>query len=307
MFALFYGDDEARIEENAKHWIKKQKRDIHTYDAKILNSSDTQFLTDLSQGETLFGRGAGLLIKNTQNKHKKNIESLLSEAQTDCAFTCGNLEKTSALLKYFQSEKLPIFHTPKLQHKDLNTLVSHMFKEFNPQASLIQDITNRLPLDYQEALSFLKTTHLYAKSQNQLTLKEIQLCLPLTRQGIIFNVCDYMYQRQTQKMITEIFKNPIPLDIGMIRIFLLKNQQYTVFKTLEQEGQKHENIFKSLRPPIPNWKQYEFQNTAKTWSLQQLNFIRDKLFLAEIQIKKGLNPFTAITKSLIDISRIPKN
>jgi DNA polymerase III subunit delta len=259
-FYLFYGDNEGLKEENIKNFFEKNYTDkVHRYDEKeILNDTNNFFNSILTK--SFFDNEKLIIINRATDKIKIIIEELIEKnaSDTQIILNSKNLEKKSALRKFFEKDKtiicVPFYED---NNQTLNSIISQFFRSKKIQISqqLINILIERSRGDRKNLKNELTKIESFFLSNRNINLQEIIKLTNLADNYSASELIDYSLAKNTRKTIGILNENNFSDEDNIIIIRTLLSRLKRLIKIYELVDGKNtvEQVISSFKPPI-FWK-----------------------------------------------------
>ena len=293
-FFLFYGDNEGLKEEIIKNLFEKNYPDkIHRYEEKeILDNKNGFFNSVLTK--SFFDNEKLIIISRTSDKIREIIGELIEKDPQDVLFILNskNLEKKSALRKFFEKEKsvvcVPFYED---NNQTLNSIISQFFRDKKIPVSqqLINILIERSRGDRKNLNNELAKIESFSLNKKNINLQEIIKLTNLADNYGASELVDHCLAKNTRKTVTILNENNYTDEDSIIIIRTLLSKLKRLAKICELVDKKNniENTISSFRPPI-FWKDKPLViQQVKSWEKNELENLIYKTNEIELLIKKN--------------------
>ena len=293
-FFLFYGDNEGLKEEIIKNLFEKNYPDkIHRYEEKeILDNKNGFFNSVLTK--SFFDNEKLIIISRTSDKIREIIGELIEKDPQDVLFILNskNLEKKSALRKFFEKEKsvvcVPFYED---NNQTLNSIISQFFRDKKIPVSqqLINILIERSRGDRKNLNNELAKIESFSLNKKNVNLQEIIKLTNLADNYGASELVDHCLAKNTRKTVTILNENNFTDEDSIIIIRTLLSKLKRLAKIYELVDKKNnlENTISSFRPPI-FWKDKPLViQQVKSWEKNELENLIYKTNEIELLIKKN--------------------
>ncbi len=293
-FYLFYGDNEGLKEETIKNLFEKIYQDkIHRYEEKEVLDNIGDFFNSILT-KSFFDNEKFIIINRATDKIKIVIEELIDKDPQDIQFVLNskNLEKKSALRKFFEKEKsivcVPFYED---NNQTLNSIISQFFriKKIPISQQLINILIERSRGDRKNLNNELAKIESFSINKKNISLQEIIAITNLADNYSASELIDYSLAKNTRKTVTILNENNYSDEdnIIIVRTLLSRLKRLSKIYELVNEENNIENAIASFRPPI-FWKDKPMIiEQIKAWGKYEIESLIYKTNEVELLIKKN--------------------
>ena len=293
-FFLFYGDNEGLKEEIIKNLFEKNYPDkIHRYEEKEIIDNKNGFFNSVLT-KSFFDNEKLIIISRTSDKIREIIGELIEKDPQDVLFILNskNLEKKSALRKFFEKEKsvvcVPFYED---NNQTLNSIISQFFRDKKIPVSqqLINILIERSRGDRKNLNNELAKIESFSLNKKNVNLQEIIKLTNLADNYGASELVDHCLAKNTRKTVTILNENNFTDEDSIIIIRTLLSKLKRLAKIYELVDKKNnlENTISSFRPPI-FWKDKPLViQQVKSWEKNELENLIYKTNEIELLIKKN--------------------
>tara|TARA_B100000787_G_scaffold167611_1_gene154730 strand:+ start:1712 stop:2707 length:996 start_codon:yes stop_codon:yes gene_type:complete len=293
-FYLFYGDNEGLKEETIKNLFEKIYQDkIHRYEEKEVLENISDFFNSILT-KSFFDNEKFIIINRATDKIKIVIEELIDKDPQDIQFVLNskNLEKKSALRKFFEKEKsivcVPFYED---NNQTLNSIISQFFriKKIPISQQLINILIERSRGDRKNLNNELAKIESFSINKKNISLQEIIAITNLADNYSASELIDYSLAKNTRKTVTILNENNYSDEdnIIIVRTLLSRLKRLSKIYELVNEENNIENAIASFRPPI-FWKDKPMIiEQIKAWGKYEIESLIYKTNEVELLIKKN--------------------
>jgi len=293
-FYLFYGDNEGFKEETIKNLFEKNYLDkVHRYEEKEILDNISEFFNSILT-KSFFDNEKLILINRTTDKIKEIIEELIEKNPEDIQIILNskNLEKKSALRKFFEKEKsiicVPFYED---NNQTLNSIISLFFrnKKIPISQQLINILVERSRGDRKNLNNELQKIEAYSSNKKNLNLEEIIKLTNLADNYSASELVDHSLAKNTRKTLTILNENNYSDEdnIIIIRTLLAKLKRLVKIYELVDEKMNIEKAISECKPPI-FWKDKPLvTQQIRSWNKDYLKNLIYKTNEIELLIKKN--------------------
>ena len=293
-FYLFYGDNEGLKEETIKNLFEKNYQNkIHRYEEKEILDNVSNFFNSVLT-KSFFDIKKLIIINRVTYKIRETIEELIEKNPEDIniILISKNLEKKSALRKFFEKEKtiicVPFYED---NNQTLNSIINTFIrnKKIPISQQLINVLIERSRGDRKNLNNELEKIESFSKDKKNLNLEEI---IKLTNLADNYNsseLIDYSLAKNIRKTVTILNENNYSEEdnIIIIRTLLSKLKRLVKIYELIDEKNNIDQVISSFKPPI-FWKDKPLvTQQIKSWGKDKLKNLIYESNEIEFLIKKN--------------------
>jgi DNA polymerase-3 subunit delta len=293
-FYLFYGDNEGLKEETIKNLFEKNYQNkIHRYEEKEILDNVSNFFNSVLT-KSFFDIKKLIIINRVTYKIRETIEELIEKNPEDIniILISKNLEKKSALRKFFEKEKtiicVPFYED---NNQTLNSIINTFIrnKKIPISQQLINVLIERSRGDRKNLNNELEKIESFSKDKKNLNLEEI---IKLTNLADNYNsseLIDYSLAKNIRKTVTILNENNYSEEdnIIIIRTLLSKLKRLVKIYELIDEKNNIDQVISSFKPPI-FWKDKPLViQQIKSWGKDKLKNLIYECNEIEFLIKKN--------------------
>ena len=293
-FYLFYGDNDGLKEETIKNLFEKNYQNkIQRYEEKEILDNISNFFSSVLT-KSFFDNEKLIIINRVTDKIRETIEELIEKNPEDIniILISKNLEKKSALRKFFEKEKTSIcvpFYEDNNQ--TLNSIINLFFrnKKIPISQQLINVLIERSRGDRKNLNNELEKIDNFSKNKKNLKLEEIIKLTNLADNYGASELIDNSLAKNTRKTVTILNENNYSEEdnIIIIRTLLSKLKRLVKIYELVDEKNNIDQAISSFKPPI-FWKDKNLvTQQMKSWEEDKLKNLIYESNEIEFLIKKN--------------------
>jgi DNA polymerase-3 subunit delta len=293
-FYLFYGNNEGLKEEIIKNLFEKSYLNkIFRYEEKEILDNKIEFFNSILT-RSFFDDEKLIIINRSSDKIKEIVEELLEKNPQDIRFILNskNLEKKSALRKFFEKEK-SIICSPFYEdnNQTLNSIISQFFrnKKIPISQQLINILIERSRGDRKNLNNELAKIESFSINKKNINLQEIIQLTNLADNYSASELIDHSLAKNTRKTVTILNENNYSDEdnIIIIRTLLAKLKRLVKIYELIDEKNNIDQAVSSFKPPI-FWKDKPIvTQQIKSWKKDKLKSLIYESNVIEFLIKKN--------------------
>tara|TARA_B110000037_G_scaffold184289_1_gene213030 strand:+ start:1330 stop:2325 length:996 start_codon:yes stop_codon:yes gene_type:complete len=293
-FYLFYGNNEGLKEEIIKNLFEKSYLNkIFRYEEKEILDNKIEFFNSILT-RSFFDDEKLIIINRSSDKIKEIVEELLEKNPQDIRFILNskNLEKKSALRKFFEKEK-SIICSPFYEdnNQTLNSIISQFFrnKKIPISQQLINILIERSRGDRKNLNNELAKIESFSINKKNINLQEIIKLTNLADNYSASELIDHSLAKNTRKTVTILNENNYSDEdnIIIIRTLLAKLKRLVKIYELIDEKNNIDQAVSSFKPPI-FWKDKPIvTQQIKSWKKDKLKSLIYESNVIEFLIKKN--------------------